>query len=130
MKQRAGGFALILVIWALVLLTSLATGFALAIRHEIRVSGDMASIAQAEATATAALHATADRNLERMSKLMHSAIDQYVALHSTLTPEQKQQLVENLQKQRDRREIQSRARNLLPQLERPEQHGKIDDGDD
>ena len=51
MRRGAGGFALILVIWALVLLTSLATGFALAIRHEIRVAGDMASIAQAEATA-------------------------------------------------------------------------------
>jgi general secretion pathway protein K len=59
MNRRSRGFALILVIWALVLLTSLATGFALAIRHEIRVAGDLASIAQAEATATAALHATA-----------------------------------------------------------------------
>lgn len=59
MRRGAGGFALILVIWALVLLTSLATGFALAIRHEIRVAGDITSIAQAEATATAALHTTA-----------------------------------------------------------------------
>ena len=59
MKRQSRGFALILVIWALVLLTSLATGFALAIRHEIRVAGDMTSIAQAEATASAALHTTA-----------------------------------------------------------------------
>ena len=59
MTRGSRGFALILVIWALVLLTSLATGFALAIRHEIRVAGDMASIAQAEATASATLHAAA-----------------------------------------------------------------------
>ena len=59
MRRGAGGFALILVIWALVLLTSLATGFALAIRHEIRVAGDLASIAQAEATTSATLHAAA-----------------------------------------------------------------------
>ena len=59
MTRSSRGFALILVIWALVLLTSLATGFALAVRHEIRVARDMASIAQAEATAAAALHATA-----------------------------------------------------------------------
>ena len=59
MRRGAGGFALILVIWALVLLTSLATGFALAIRHEIRAAGDLASIAQAEATTSATLHAAA-----------------------------------------------------------------------
>lgn len=58
MSRSSRGFALILVIWALVLLASLATGFAFAIRHEIRVAGDLASLARAEATATAALHAT------------------------------------------------------------------------
>ncbi len=59
MNWRRRGFALVLVIWALVLLSSLAAGFAFAVRHEIRVAGDMASIARAEAAATAALHATA-----------------------------------------------------------------------
>lgn len=45
-----------LVIWALVLMSSLATGFALGVRHEIRVAGDLASMAQAEAASLAALH--------------------------------------------------------------------------
>jgi general secretion pathway protein K len=57
MNRGQRGFALILVIWSLVLLTSLATGFALAVRHEIRVAGDMAATARAEAAASAALHA-------------------------------------------------------------------------
>jgi len=56
---RHGGFALILVIWAIVLLASLAAGFAFAVRHEIRVAGDMASVARAEAAASAALHTAA-----------------------------------------------------------------------
>jgi len=56
MKPRNRGFALILVIWSLVLLSSLAAGFAYAIRHEVRVAADMQSIAHAEAAATAALH--------------------------------------------------------------------------
>lgn len=59
MKRRQRGFALVLVIWSLIVLTSLATGFALAVRQEIRVAGDVAAIARAEAVATAALHATA-----------------------------------------------------------------------
>jgi len=56
MNKREQGFALILVIWALVLLSSLAGGFAYAVRHEIRVAGDMAAIARAEAIATAVLN--------------------------------------------------------------------------
>ena len=59
MTGRHGGFALILVIWAIVLLASLAAGFAFAVRHEIRVAGDMASVARAEAAASAALHTAA-----------------------------------------------------------------------
>lgn len=56
--RRSSGFALILVIWGLLLLTSLATGFALAVRHETRVAADLSDIARAEAAATAALHTT------------------------------------------------------------------------
>ena len=60
------GFALILVIWALVLLVSLASGFSYAVRHEVRAAADLETIARAEAAATAALHASvlrlADRN--------------------------------------------------------------------
>ena len=56
MKPRDRGFALILVIWSLVLLSSLAGGFAYAVRHEARVAADMESIARAEAAAVAGLH--------------------------------------------------------------------------
>ena len=56
MNRREQGFALILVIWALVLLSSLAGGFAYAVRHEIRVAGDMEAIMRAEAIATAVLN--------------------------------------------------------------------------
>lgn len=56
MTPRNRGFALLLVIWALVLLSSLAAGFAFAVRHEIRVAADTESMARAEAAATAALH--------------------------------------------------------------------------
>jgi general secretion pathway protein K len=56
MNRRKQGFALILVIWSLVLLSSLAGGFAYAVRHEARVAADMESIARAEAIATAVLH--------------------------------------------------------------------------
>ena len=58
MNGRNRGFALILVIWSLVLLASLATGFSHAVRHETRVAADMSAIARAEATATAALNTT------------------------------------------------------------------------
>jgi general secretion pathway protein K len=56
MKPRDRGFALILVIWSLVLLSSLAGGFAYAVRHEARVAADIESIARAEAAAVAGLH--------------------------------------------------------------------------
>ena len=55
MRRRADGFALILVIWALVLLATVATGFAAAVRHETRSAGDLASLARAEAIAAAAV---------------------------------------------------------------------------
>ena len=55
MTRRDQGFALILVIWSLVLLTSIATGFAYAVRHETRVASDLADLARAEAAAAAAL---------------------------------------------------------------------------
>ena len=55
MKRQPGGFALILVIWSLMMLASLATGFAYAVRHETRSSGDLAAIAYAEAASEAAL---------------------------------------------------------------------------
>lgn len=56
MNPRSRGFAMILVIWSLILLTSLATGFSQAVRHENRSAADLATIVRAEAAATAALH--------------------------------------------------------------------------
>lgn len=56
MNRRNRGFAMILVIWSLILLTSLATGFSQAVRHENRSAADLATIVRAEAAATAALH--------------------------------------------------------------------------
>ena len=55
MKRQPRGFALMLVIWSLVMLASLATGFAYAVRHETRYAGDLAAIARAEAASEAAL---------------------------------------------------------------------------
>lgn len=69
------GFALILVIWSLVLLASLATGFAYAVRHQARVAADVADVARAEAAATAALHTMvltlgmSDREARRQSDI-------------------------------------------------------------
>jgi general secretion pathway protein K len=54
-SRKAGGFALILVIWSLVLLTTLATGFAYAVRYETRAAGDVAALARAEAASAAAV---------------------------------------------------------------------------
>jgi general secretion pathway protein K len=56
LNARRRGFALILVIWSLVLLASLATGFSHAVRQETRVASDLSAIAHAEAAATGALH--------------------------------------------------------------------------
>jgi general secretion pathway protein K len=46
----------LLVIWALVLLLSLATGFGYAVRHELRFGSDVADSVRADAAGLAALH--------------------------------------------------------------------------
>lgn len=56
MRGRNRGFALILVIWSLVIMLGLSTGFAMAVRHETRVATDILQNAQADAIATAARH--------------------------------------------------------------------------
>jgi len=53
---RQRGFALLLVIWSLVLLLSLATGFGYAVRHELRFGSDVADSVRAEAASLAAFH--------------------------------------------------------------------------
>ena len=57
MKYRySKGFALMLVVWAMIVLTGIASGFAFAVRHETRAAGDTVDLAHAEAAATAALN--------------------------------------------------------------------------
>lgn len=56
MPARNQGFALILVIWALVILLGLGTGFAMAVRHETGVATDTLRRAEFDAIATAARH--------------------------------------------------------------------------
>ena len=49
------GFAVILVIWALAVMTTIAAGFALAVRHETRVAQDGVTELESDAAMTAAL---------------------------------------------------------------------------
>lgn len=48
------GFALILVIWALIIMLGVSAGFAMAVRHEARVATDAVTSVETEAIATAA----------------------------------------------------------------------------
>ena len=53
MHRRDRGFALILVIWSLVIMLGLSAGFAMAVRHETRVAQDLIDTARLDATAIA-----------------------------------------------------------------------------
>lgn len=52
--ERSQGFALILVIWSLVIMLGLSAGFAMAVRHEIRVANDLVDAVRIDATTLAA----------------------------------------------------------------------------
>jgi general secretion pathway protein K len=52
--HRSKGFALILVIWALVIMLGVSAGFAMSVRHEARVATDAVTSVENEAIATAA----------------------------------------------------------------------------
>ena len=54
--RRQGGFALILVIWALILLTTIAAGFSHAVRVETATATHVTDEVRAEAAAIAAIH--------------------------------------------------------------------------
>jgi general secretion pathway protein K len=54
MHARSRGFALILVIWGLVVMLGLGAGFAMAVRHETRVASDAVDRLQQQAAALAA----------------------------------------------------------------------------
>lgn len=58
MNRRPRGFAMILVIWALVVLTALATGFSRAVRHETRTAIDLDARVRAEAATVAGINST------------------------------------------------------------------------
>jgi Spy/CpxP family protein refolding chaperone len=51
----------------------------------------------------AKLHAVADQRIEEMKKLAHYAIDRFLALHATLSADQRQELVKRLDKIDERR---------------------------
>jgi general secretion pathway protein K len=54
MHARSRGFALIMVIWGLVVMLGLSAGFAMAVRHETRIASDALDGLQREAAAIAA----------------------------------------------------------------------------
>lgn len=54
MHRRNRGFALVLVIWSLVIMLGLSAGFAMAVRHETRVAHDLVDMTRLDATAIAA----------------------------------------------------------------------------
>src|SRR5688572_14892154 len=51
----------------------------------------------------ARLHSVADQKIEEMKKLAHYAIDRFLALHATLSNDQRQQLVKRLEKMEERK---------------------------
>jgi general secretion pathway protein K len=69
MPDRNRGFALILVIWSLVILLGLSAGFAMAVRYETRVANDVLAATETLAIATAA------RNLALVA-LNHREVDE------------------------------------------------------
>lgn len=52
--ERSRGFALMLVIWSLVIMLGLSAGFAMAVRHETRIASDLVDAARIDASAIAA----------------------------------------------------------------------------
>ena len=50
------------------------------------------------------LHAAVDQATEQMKASMHSAVDQFLALHKTFTPEQREQLNRMMERMKDRHE--------------------------
>jgi general secretion pathway protein K len=62
-NRRERGFALVIVLWAIVLLTLIATQLTAAGRAEVRLAGNLRGAAQAEAAADGAVHAAIMRLL-------------------------------------------------------------------
>ena len=50
------------------------------------------------------LHGAVDKAAEQMKSGMHQAVDQFLMLHKTMTPEQREKLVAVMDKAKDRRE--------------------------
>lgn len=60
----------------------------------------------------ARLHAIVDKSLASAAKLAHAAIDQFLEVHATLTSDQRQQLVENARKAKERMQQNRKARRF------------------
>jgi uncharacterized membrane protein len=58
------------------------------------------------------IHGVADQAMQRFSKVVHGAIDQFLTLHATLTPDQRETLVQSI------REHQAQRMERLDQVEK------------
>jgi Spy/CpxP family protein refolding chaperone len=88
---------------------------AVRLRHQMKEemqAGKVDRPAQMKAVATelakptpdaAKLHGIADQMLARMSKMTHAAIDKFLELHATFTPEQREKLGKRLERRAERR---------------------------
>lgn len=57
------------------------------------------------------LHSIVDEAIKRMQKIAHSAVDQYLDLHQTLSPEQRATLIERLQEAKEMRHERHELKN-------------------
>jgi Spy/CpxP family protein refolding chaperone len=73
-------------------------------RQEMKASFDgvLAELEKPQPDA-ARLHRLVDEASARMTKLAHSSVDRYLEFHATLTPEQRQKLVEDARLMKERR---------------------------
>lgn len=73
--------------------------------HEATAASMGRVIAELEKPApdAGAIHGVADEALGRLQKIVHLAIDQYLALHATFSPEQRQQVAAQAKEMNERR---------------------------
>ena len=57
------------------------------------------------------LHAAVDKAAEQMKASMHTAVDQFLALHKTFTPEQREELSRMMERMKERRERRRERRH-------------------
>lgn len=80
--RRERGFAMVLVIWALILMTGIASGFSLAVRYQTRLGQDAIAELQHEAATTAAVNTALYRLNEGDEELRWQANGQWHTIHN------------------------------------------------